>query len=72
MKLNMYRFMGPDDVHPRDLKELIDIVTKPQSPSYSKSHGCQVILSVGKRETSLLFLRKEERKTKEIQGGTLS
>ena len=62
MKLNVYKSMGPDDIHPRVLKEMADVVAEPLS-SYLKNHSCTVkSLVTGKRETLLPFLRKGERK----------
>ena len=63
MKLNVYESMGLDDIHPRVLKEMADVVPS-HSPSYLKNHGCLgKSLVTGKGETLLPFLRKGERKT---------
>ena len=63
MKLDVYKFMGLDDIHPRVLKEMADAVAKPLSVIF-ENHGYLVKSPVtGKIETLLLFLRKGERKT---------
>lgn len=59
--------MGPDNIHPRVLGELPDASAKPLSLIFERSWRSSEVPRGGKMETSLLFLKRDER---EIQGTT--
>jgi len=59
--MNVYKFVGPDNMYPTFLKELPDVVAKPLSIVLEKL-CLSVAKSPGKRESSLSILRKAERK----------
>ena len=64
MRLNV----GPDDMLARFLKELAGVIAKLLSIVF-ESHGCWVKSTMtAKRETSLPFLRKVERKNWDTSG----
>ena len=64
MRLNVYKSMGPDDMHPRILKEPADVVAELLFIIFLKSCGCQV-KSPGtrKKETTFPFTKKGGRRT---------
>jgi len=58
MRLNVYKPMGLDGMHPRIVREL---TVAGCSPSYLKSCGCQAkSLVTGKRETSIYKKGRKE------------
>jgi len=58
VKLNVYKSMGQDDIHPRVLKELVDVVAEPLFIVFEKLWLLGKVLEDWKKETSLPFTRK--------------
>ena len=59
--------MEPDNIQPKVLKELADVVANPPFITMEKLSLVKFLVT-GKRETSILFSRKRERKTQETTG----
>ncbi|KAK4815361.1 LOW QUALITY PROTEIN: hypothetical protein QYF61_001349 [Mycteria americana] len=60
--LNIHKSMGPNEMHPRVLRELADLLS--HSPSYLKSHGSQGKSPVtGGKGTLHPFLKRVKRRT---------
>ena len=56
--------MGPEDIHSRVLREMVDVFAEPVSIIFEKSWlSSELPGDWKKRETLLPFLRKGERKT---------
>ena len=68
MKLNVCESMGPDDIHPRVLKEMSDVVAEPLSIIFEISWLCGAVPGDWEKGTLLPFLRRGERKTQGTTG----
>ena len=55
MPLNVCKSMGPDDIHPRVLREVVDVVAEPPFITFEKSWLYGEVPSDRKRETLLPF-----------------
>ncbi len=69
MTLNVYKSMGPDDIHPRVLGEMADVLAELLSIIFENSWLSGEVPGDWKRETFLPLLRTGERKTRELQAG---
>ncbi|KFP23048.1 hypothetical protein Z169_13322, partial [Egretta garzetta] len=56
--LNAHKSMGPDEMHPRVLRELADVVTKPLSMIFEKPWQSGEVPGHWKRETLVPLFKK--------------
>jgi len=70
MRLNVYKSIGPDDMNPRILKELADVVAEPLSIISEKSQLLGEVPSEWKKGNICFpFSRKGESKIRKVQIG---
>jgi len=61
--LNIHEFMGPDEMHPRLPRELVDVVVKPLSMIFEKSWQSGEVPGDWKKGNIVPFLKRVERRT---------
>ena len=61
--MNIRKYTGPDEMHPRVLKELADGVAKPLSMIFEKSQQSDEIPGNWKKENIVPIFKRVERRT---------
>ncbi|KAJ7400850.1 hypothetical protein WISP_00193 [Willisornis vidua] len=62
LQLDPYKSMGPDEIHPRILKELMDVITKPLLMIFEWSWESGEIPADWKLENAILIFKKGKKK----------